>query len=343
MGKVGILTGGGDCPGLNAVIRAVVKKCANERVECLGVLDGWKGMVEALSMSLDVAGTQDLIGVGGTILGSSRTNPYKRPEDVDKVVDNFKEMDLDCLVAVGGDDTLGAAAKLHEEHKLNMIGIPKTIDNDLPATDMTFGFDTAVNIAMGAIDRIRTTARSHHRVLVVETMGRKTGWIAAEAGMAAGADVVLVPEKRVAIDQVCEILKKRRAEGQNYNLVVVGEGCQLAPGDYTTKSGEIDEFGNIMLGGIANIIADLIERRTGYETRTVILGHLQRGGAPTAFDRILATRFGYHAAELASKQDYGKMVALRGKEIVAVDLQEAAGKVKALDLDLFKIAEEMFS
>ncbi len=343
MGKIGILSGGGDCPGLNAVIRAAVKRCANEGVECLGVLDGWKGMIEGLSMPLDVVNTRDIAVTGGTILGSSRTNPYKDPGDVDKVVNNFKKMDLEGLIAIGGDDTLGAAAKLNKDRDLNVIGVPKTIDNDLPATDVTFGFDTAVNIVMEAIDRIRTTAMSHHRVLVVEAMGRKSGWIAAEAGLAAGADVVLVPERRIDIDAVCETLKKHRAEGRNYNIVVVSEGSQLVPGDYTTQTGEIDEFGNIRLGGIANVIADLIERHTDYETRTVILGHLQRGGAPTAFDRVLATRYGYYAADLALKGEYGKMVALRGSKIVSADLEEAAGELKTVNDEFLKVIDDMLS
>jgi len=344
MPLVGILTGGGDCPGLNAVIRAAVRRVANDGWDSVGVVDGWKGLLTGDTMELTVDNTIDIIARGGTILGTSRTNPYKRPEDVEKLLETYTALGLDGLIAIGGDDTLGVADKLVKDHALNIVGVPKTIDNDLSCTDFTFGFDTAVNIATESIDRIVTTARSHHRCLVVECMGRHAGWIAGYVGMASGADITLVPEKPIDMDRVIAVLKRNRQQGRNYNVVVVSEGAVFQAGDYVTSyEGEVDEFGNVRLGGVANRVAELIEKHTGYETRSVVLGHLQRGGVPTAFDRVLATRLGYAAAELVLKGDFGKMVALRGNEIVAADLSEAVGETKTLDMDLFAIAEAFFT
>ena len=344
MPTVGILTGGGDCPGLNAVIRAAVRRAENDGYSCLGILDGWKGLLTGETVPLDVACTNDIISEGGTILGTSRTNPYKRPEDVEKLLATYKDLELDALITIGGDDTLGVADKLYQEHQLNVVGVPKTIDNDLSCTDFTFGFDTAVNIATAAVDRILTTARSHHRCLVVECMGRHAGWIAGYVGMASGADITLVPEKPIDMDQVIAVLKRNRERGRNYNLVVVSEGAVFQAGDYVTSyEGEVDEFGNVRLGGVGNRVAELVEKYTGYETRSVVLGHLQRGGAPTVFDRVLATRLGYAAAELVLRGEFGKMVALRGNQIIAADLSEAVGKTKTLDMDFFAIAEAFFT
>ena len=342
MANIGILTGGGDCPGLNAVIRAIVRKAEDAGRSCVGVLEGWLGMIEARTMPLDAASTADIVALGGTILGTSRTNPFKREGSVEAIKENFAKLDLEVLIAIGGDDTLGVAGRLFEEEGLPTVGVPKTIDNDLCGTDFTFGFDTAVNIAMGAVDRIHTTAKSHRRCIVVETMGRHVGWIAAYTGVAAGADVVLVPEKPIDVDKVTEILKRNRSRGKEYNVVVVSEGAQFQPGDYVSKAGEIDEFGNVRLGGVGAVLADLIEDKTGYETRTVVLGHIQRGGSPSTFDRILATRFGLKAAELALERDYGKMVALRGNRIDVIPIKESLAGRKTLD-DEFVALIEAFS
>jgi len=344
MPTLGLLTGGGDCPGLNAVIRAAVRRAANDGYASLGFIDGWKGVLAGEFIPLDVASTNDIIAEGGTILGTSRTNPYKNPEDVEKVLTTYKDLELDALITIGGDDTLGVSDQLHKDHAVNVVGVPKTIDNDLSCTDFTFGFDTAVNIAMDAVDRIVTTARSHHRCLVVEVMGRHAGWIAAYAGMASGADITLVPEKPIDMDQVIAVLRRNRERGRDYNIVVVSEGAMFRSGDYVTSyEGEVDEFGHVRLGGVGNRVAELVEKHTGYETRGVVLGHLQRGGAPTAFDRVLATRLGYAAAELVVKGEFGKMVALQGNEIVAADLTDAVGATKTLDLDFFAVAEAFFT
>jgi 6-phosphofructokinase 1 len=340
--RIGILTGGGDCPGLNAVIRATVRKAANEGHEVVGILDGWKGLIEGSTMDLGIATTDSIVGEGGTILGTSRTNPYKNPDDVKKVVGNFSQLGLDALIAVGGDDTLGVARKLYDDHKSNVVGVPKTIDNDLSVTDYTFGFDTAVNIATEAIDRIHTTAKSHHRCLVVEVMGRHAGWIAAYAGMAGGADYILVPEVKVDMEHLCRTLKaNREAAGKRYNVVVASEGAAIGS-EFSTKSYKKDSFGHVMLGGIGEHLAQLIEKKTGYETRSVTLGHIQRGGSPTVFDRVLGTRYGVKAVELVVAGEFGKMVALRGTELVSVSLAEATGETKTLDPGLFDVAREFF-
>ncbi len=338
--KIGILTGGGDCPGLNAVIRAVVRKANNDGHTVIGFRDGWKGIIEGDTTPLDRDAVAGILHKGGTILGTSRTNPYKIEKGVDNVKATFKKAGLDALVAIGGEDTLGVANKLSKEG-LPVIGVPKTIDNDLSGTDYTFGFDTAVNIAMEAIDRLHTTAESHHRIMVVEVMGRHAGWIAAHAGIAGSADVVLIPELPVDLEEVAAILKKRHARGRTFSIVVAAEGAQVKDRDLT-KDIPVDQFGHKLLGGIGNYLANEIEKRVGYETRTVVLGHLQRGGSPTAFDRILGSRFGVKAVELAEKKKFGHMVSLQGTKIGAVPLEQGVDKLKTLDMELYEIAKVFF-
>jgi 6-phosphofructokinase 1 len=340
--KVGILTGGGDCPGLNAVIRAVVRKIENAGGSCVGLLEGWRGLVNAKTTPLGARQTDEIIARGGTILGSSRTNPYKQPANVARCLETFKSLGLTALVAIGGDDTLGVANRLFNDEKLPAVGVPKTIDNDLSATDFTFGFDTAVNIVMEAVDRLRTTAESHRRIMVVETMGRHAGWIACLSGIAVAADYILVPEVPADLDHMCAVLKRRRDEGKMYGLVVVSEGAQLPEGGLVAGEHMFDEFGHAKLGGIGEVIAGLIEQRLGVETRSVTLGHLQRGGAPSAYDRVLATRFGIKAAELVLTGRFGQMASLRGTEIVAVPLSEAVSANRRLDLRYYEEAKEFF-
>ena len=339
--KVGILTGGGDCPGLNAVIRAVVRVVHNEGGQTLGLLEGWRGPIQGNYVPLHPESTDDIISRGGTILGSSRTNPCKDPEDVEKLIGNFHRLGLDALVAIGGDDTLGVAARLYEERSLPVIGCPKTIDNDLSSTDVTFGFDTSINIVMEAVDRLRTTAESHRRIMVIETMGRHAGWIACYSGVASAADYILVPEVEADFDRMCNLLMERRRSGKPYGIVIVSEGAKLPDSeDFVTQDTEVDEFGHVRLGGIGQVVAEIIEMRTGIETRCVTLGHLQRGGPPSAYDRVLGTRLGIHAGRLAVKRDFGKMVALRGTKIVAVPLAEAVGTLRQLDPEFLDEAAE---
>ena len=340
--RVGVLTGGGDCPGLNAVIRAVVRKIHNAGGECLGILEGWRGLVHDLTRPLRVEDTDDIIAKGGTILGSSRTNPFRQPAHVQRVLDNFARLRLDAIVAIGGEDTLGVAAKLHEQHRLPMVGVPKTIDNDLSATDFTFGFDTAINIVMEAVDRLRTTAESHRRVMVVETMGRHAGWIACLSGIAVAADYILIPELPINFDHLCAVLRRRREEGKLYSLVIVSEGAQFPESGVVTADADIDEFGHVKLGGIGEVIAGMLERRLDIETRHVTLGHLQRGGPPSAYDRVLATRFGIKAAELVLEGKFGLMASLRGNDIQAAPLAEAVQATKRLDLRYYEEAQEWF-
>jgi 6-phosphofructokinase 1 len=340
--KVGILTGGGDCPGLNAVIRAVVRKVENAGGSCVGLLEGWRGLVSAKTCPLTARQTDEIIAKGGTILGSSRTNPYKQPANVARCLENFKALGLTAIVAIGGDDTLGVANRLYNDEKLPTVGVPKTIDNDLSATDFTFGFDTAINIVMEAVDRLRTTAESHRRVMVVETMGRHAGWIACLSGIAVAADYILIPEVPVDLDHMCAVLKRRREEGKLYGLVVVSEGAHLPQAGTVEDEDMIDEFGHAKLGGIGEIVAGLIEQRLKVETRSVTLGHLQRGGAPSAYDRVLATRFGIKAAELVLTGRFGQMASLRGTEIVAVPLSEAVSANRRLDLRYYEEAKEFF-
>ena len=332
--RVGLLTGGGDCPGLNAVIRAVVRKCEHEHGdELLGFLDGWRGVIENRTMPLDVERCRGILPRGGTILGTSRTNPYKVDGGVERVHQTLAANNIEALVAIGGEDTLGVANKLAGEG-VSVVGVPKTIDNDLSATEVTFGFHTAVQIATDAIDRLHTTAESHDRVIVCEVMGRHAGWIATYAGIAGGAAEVLVPEEPFDIDEVCTNLKLRHEKGRFASIVVVAEGATPKAGSMTVASGEVDQFGHVRLGGIANTLAEEIEKRTGFETRVTILGHVQRGGTPTAFDRVLATRFGVAAAEAVHDGDFGKMVALRADRIVRVPLADAVTDLKLVDPEL---------
>ncbi len=341
MKKIGILTGGGDCPGLNSVIRAVVRYGFQKGYEVIGIKNGWRGMVECETVPLNLEVTSGILPRGGTILGTSRTNPYKTKGQKEKVIENFKKLKLEALIVIGGEDTLGVASKLCKEG-LNIVGAPKTIDNDLSCTDVTFGFDTAINIATDAIDRLHTTAESHNRIMVVEVMGRHAGWIATESGMAAGADIILIPEVPIDIDEVCNLLKKRHKRGKSFSIVVVAEGAKFKTGKLVKQEEKLDAFGHIRLGGIGHLLSEEIEKRTGFETRVTVLGYVQRGGTPTAFDRILGTRFGIKAMELVIKKDYGKMAALQGSKVVAVSLEKAVSKLKTVDMELYDIAKVFF-
>jgi phosphofructokinase-like protein len=342
--RVGILTGGGDCPGLNAVIRAVVRKGVNRYGHAIvGYRDGWRGLLENQTVNLTPDNTSGILHRGGTILGSSRTNPFKVEGGVDKVKDDLRANRIDCVIAVGGEDTLGVADKLQAEG-IQVVGVPKTIDNDLSATDFTFGFNTAVQICTDAIDRLHSTAESHNRVMVVEVMGRHAGWIALYSGIAGGADAILVPERPFDIDEVCTHIRNRHRTGRTFSIVVVAEGAvpQEKEGEFATSAEGTDAFGHVRLGGIGVALEKEIEKRTGYETRATILGHIQRGGTPTAFDRVLATRFGIAGIDCASNEDFGKMVALKGNDIVRVPLSEAVGVLKTIDESLFETAEVFF-
>ena len=340
--KIGILTGGGDCPGLNPVIRAVVRKAHNEGYEVIGLKNGWKGMIECDTMPLNLETISGILPKGGTILGTSRTNPYKKEGGVEKVKENFKKLKLDALVAVGGEDTLGVASKLVKDGIPSIVGVPKTIDNDLSCTDYTFGFDTALNIATECIDRLHTTAESHHRIMVVEVMGRHAGWIAVESGIAGGADVILIPEVPIDVDEVCQLIKRRHSRGKTFSIVVVAEGAQFKDKDLILQEGKLDEFGHVRLGGIGDNLGKEIEKRTGFETRVSVLGHIQRGGSPTAFDRILGTRFGVKAVELLKAKKFGRMVALSGNKIIDVALEEAVKELKTVDKEFYDLAKEFF-
>ena len=339
--KVGILTGGGDCPGLNAVIRAVGRRVMASEGEVIGVLEGWKGLVEGLFEQLGPREISGLLPRGGTILGTTRTNPYKVEGGVDKVLANFRDKGLDALVAIGGEDTLGVAARLHAEHGFPVVGVPKTIDNDLSATDYTFGFDTAVWIATEAIDRLHTTAESHNRVMVVEVMGRHTGWIAVMSGIAGGADMILIPEQPVSIEDACKELRSRHERGKDFSIVVVSEGYELEGLD---DEGELDEFGHVRLSerGVGARLAHEIEKRTGYETRVTVLGHVQRGGSPTPRDRVLATRYGLKAADLVAEGRFGRMAALHGDTIVDVALTDATAQLKTVPAEWWSVAQAFF-
>jgi phosphofructokinase-like protein len=340
--RVGVLTGGGDCPGLNAVIRAVVRKGVKKHgFEFVGFRDGWRGPMENVTMPLGIEQCRGILPRGGTILGSSRTNPFKIDDGVQRIKDNLAADGVDALVAIGGEDTLGVATKL-ADLGVNVVGVPKTIDNDLSGTDFTFGFDTAVNIATEAIDRLHTTAESHHRVLVVEVMGRHAGWIALHSGIAGGASGVLIPEQPFDIDEVCALVQKR-FESRFAPILVVSEGAVPRDGSgMTLQSGEVDAFGHVRLGGIGDRLAKEIEQRTGAEARAVVLGHVQRGGTPTAFDRWLATRFGLQAIGAVADGDFGVMVALRGKDIVRVPLIEGTGELKLVSPEEYAEAEVFF-
>jgi ATP-dependent phosphofructokinase / diphosphate-dependent phosphofructokinase len=340
MQRIGILTGGGDCPGLNPVIRAVVKRAALEKCQVLGFRNGWKGIIEDEFIILDDSSVSGILPKGGTILGTSRTNPYKKPGDVDKVKSTMSKHNMDALIAIGGEDTLGAANKLYKDG-VKVVGVPKTIDNDLNATDYTFGYDTALNIAMECIDRLHTTAESHNRVIVVEIMGRHAGWITLEAGLAGGADVILIPEIPVDINKVCELIKKRHARGKTFSIVAVAEGTELKDKSNAVDQ-KLDQFGHVRLGGIGQTIGEMIEKITGFETRVTVLGHIQRGGSPTAFDRVLGTRFGVKAFEMAKEGKFGHMVSLQGRKMVPVPLAEAVGSLKTVPQDYYDTASIFF-
>ena len=342
MARVGILTGGGDCPGLNAVIRAVVRKGVNQYGHAIvGYKDGWRGVLENDVIGLTPENTGGTLHRGGTILGSSRTNPFKEEGGVDSVRDNLAAERIDALIAVGGEDTLGVANKLAAEG-INVVGVPKTIDNDLNGTDFTFGFNTAVQICTDAIDRLHTTAESHNRVIVLEVMGRHAGWIAVYSGMAGGADAILIPERPFDIDQVCEHIRHRHKKGRFFSIVVVAEGATPIEGSEVTQEEETDAFGHVRLGGIGMTLEREIEGRTGFETRATILGHIQRGGTPTAFDRVLATRFGIAAIDAVHDGDFGKMVALKGTDIVRVPISDAVDQLKTVDPALYESAAVFF-
>jgi len=335
--KIGVLTGGGDCAGLNATIRGVVARAEEYGCEVVGIERGWKGLIEPAATKLTYDKVEELVGVGGTLILTSRTNPFKMEGGPEKVVQSIKKLGLDCLVAIGGNDTLGVAYKL-SKMGIKVVGVPKTMDNDLSSTDFTFGFDSAVNVAMEGIDRVKTTGMSHERVIVVEVMGRDAGWVAAYAGIASGAHVVLIPEKPFDIADVCKSLTKRWKTGHRFSLVVVAEGAKARGAqEKSTKGAAVDAFGNPILGGVGQLIAQEIEKRTGLETREVVLGHVVRGGAPSACDRVLATGFGVAAADLVKQGNFGMMVALKGNRVVPVKIGGALAQ-KLVDDDLYSIA-----
>jgi phosphofructokinase-like protein len=334
--RFGVLTGGGDCPGLNAVIRAVVRKAIDGYGDqVVGFRDGWRGVLEGSFEPLTLESTRGILPRGGTILGSSRTNPYRRADGLERVRAALEQAGVDGLIAIGGEDTLGAASRLYADG-VPVLGVPKTIDNDLGATDVTFGFDTALQVATEAIDRLHTTAESHHRILVVEVMGRSAGWIALHAGVAGGADVILIPEQPFDIDEVCRLIRRRHERGRYFSIVVVAEGARPREGTLVAASGGEDEFGHPRLGGIGHALESEIERRTGFETRATVLGHVQRGGTPTAFDRVLATRLGLAAIDAAREGRWGTMTALRGTRIELVRLADAVSEVRRVPLEEYR-------
>lgn len=341
--RIGILTGGGDCPGLNAAIRAVTRRSIDTYGSTVvGVHNGWAGLINGETEPLSLYSVSGILHRGGTILGTSRTNPLKHPDGVQHIQDNIRKFELDAVVAIGGEDTLGAAAELNRQG-IPMVGIPKTIDNDIVGTESTFGFDTAVTIATDAIDRLHTTAESHHRVMVIEVMGRHTGWIAIMSGIAGGADCVLIPEVPFEIADVCKLVEQRKKRGKTFSLIVVAEGVKPQNlSDFVTQDTKVDEFGHVRLGGIGHVIGAEIERMIGIETRVTILGHIQRGGSPTAYDRVLATRFGVAAADLVHSGQFGRMVTLRASKIESILLSEIVGKIRTVDMELFEIAKVFF-
>lgn len=338
---IGILTGGGDCPGLNAVIRAVVWRGRKYGYTVTGLRNGWRGLLDRQIVPLDLDAVRGILYRGGTILGTSRTNPFKSPRTGRQAVANVKRLQLDALIAIGGEDTLGVAYQMHQRH-VHVIGVPKTIDNDLAGTDYTFGFDTAVQIATEAIDRLTTTAESHDRVLVVEVMGRHAGWIAAYAGIAGGADVILVPEHPFRVSKVAAILRRRRRAGRQFSIVVVSEGARMRDAkqeSVVVASARRDEFGHVQLGGIGTVLAQAIEKATGFETRVTVLGHVQRGGTPTAHDRVLATRYGVAAVDAIACKEFGTMVALHGTEITTIPLHVVAQQTKTISVELYRLTK----
>jgi phosphofructokinase-like protein len=341
--RIGVLTGGGDCPGLNAVIRAVVRKGIDGYGHAIvGFRDGWRGPLENAYEELTIESTRGILPRGGTILGTSRTNPFKRDDGPERIGETLRTLNLDGLIAIGGEDTLGAGARLHSEHELPVLGVPKTIDNDLGGTDMTFGFDTALQVATEAIDRLHTTAESHNRVMVLEVMGRHAGWIALYSGLAGGADVILIPERPFDIDEVCGLIRRRHSRGRYFSIVVVAEGATPKEGTMETLTGSTDEFGHVRLGGIGMQLEREIEQRTGYETRATVLGHTQRGGTPTAFDRVLATRLGVAAVDGANEGQWGMMPALRGNKVKLVPLTEAVAELRTVPPEEYEVAATFF-
>jgi ATP-dependent phosphofructokinase / diphosphate-dependent phosphofructokinase len=341
--RLGVLTGGGDCPGLNAAIRAIVRKGIDHYGHAIvGFRDGWRGPLENEHEELTIESTRGILPRGGTILGTSRTNPFKRDDGPERIRETMATLHLDGLIAIGGEDTLGAAASLHGEHGVAVVGVPKTIDNDLGATDVTFGFDTALQVATDAIDRLHTTAESHHRVMVVEVMGRHAGWLALHSGLAGGGDVILIPERPFDIEDVCRLIRRRHSRGRNFSIVVVAEGAMPQEGTMELAEGEKDEFGHVRLGGIGHRLEREIEARTGFETRAVVLGHIQRGGTPTAFDRVLATRLGVAAIDAAHEGRWGTMPALRGTRITLVPLSAAVEHLRTVPSEDYEVASPFF-
>ncbi len=343
MKKIGILTGGADCPGLNSVIRAVVRKAMLEGMVVTGVKNGWTGLIENDMRILDLRSISGILDRGGTILGTSRINPFKDPtkEQVRKIRENYKRSGIDALICIGGEETLKITLELHKEGIIKAVAVPKSIDNALSGTDYAFGFDTAVNIATECIDRLHTTAESHHRIMVIEVMGLYTGWIALEAGIAGGADMILIPEIPVNMDEVCDALKTRHKRGKNFSIIVISEGTEVK--GYPHNREEVDDFGLVRRAGIGEIVAKIIEQQTGYETRVSVLGYIQRGGSPTAFDRIIGTRFGVKAVELIRDGKLGKMVSLRDNKLHYVDIEEAVRERKKVDMELYEMAKVFFA
>jgi phosphofructokinase-like protein len=343
--KVAVLTGGGDCPGLNAVIRAVVRRASEPGFAMMGLRDGWKGLLEDNHFRLTRETTSGILHRGGTILGTSRVNPFKVEGGLERVKRTVERNGIHAIIAIGGEGTLSAATRMSQEG-LRIVGVPKTIDNDLNGTDFTFGFDTAVTTATDAIDRLHSTAESHKRVIVCEVMGRHVGWIATYAGIAGGADVILVPEIPADLGKVAEHIQRRHASGRSFSIVVVAEGTRVKvspeQGEQLITSGALDEAGRPRLGGVGSIVAQEIERRTGFETRVSVLGHIQRGGVPTAHDRVLATRYGVHACDMVARGEFGKMASLRGNEIISVDLSLATRELKRVPEEFFKVAQVFF-
>ncbi len=341
--KVAVLSGGGDAPGINAVIRAVVRKAIQEYgYETVGIKDGWRGLIDDELIPLDLKATSGMLPKGGSILGTSRTNPFKHKDGPQQILKNVKEHKIDAVVAIGGDDTLGVAHKLHEMG-LSCVGVPKTIDNDLAGTDYTFGFQTAVSIACEALDKLHTTAEAHHRVIILEVMGRYTGWIALWAGLAGGADAILIPERPFDVDEVCQYIRKRQKRGRNFSLIVAAEGAKPKGGQEIVYSSGVDEFGHAQLGGVGYYLGKEIEKKCeDIETRVVVLGHLQRGGSPIAYDRVLGTQYGIAAIDLVHKGKFGQMAALQGNKMASVPLKDVVGKRKTVDLKLYEIAKVFF-
>jgi len=340
--RIGVLTGGGDCPGLNAVIRAIGRKgIVHYKDEFIGLKNGWAGLMHLNYISLERKNLSGILHLGGTILGSSRTNPEKEEGGYELAIENFKKLELDALIVIGGNDTLGVAQKLHEMG-ISVVGVPKTIDNDICATDMTFGFDTAVSIATEAIDRLHTTAESHHRCIVVEVMGRHAGWIATYSGIAGGADFVLIPEEPCTVDDIIEVVKGGIERGKLFSIIVVAEGATLLETGILEQSKEMDDFGNVRLGGIGDGLARVIEKRTGIESRAVVLGHVQRGGTPTAFDRVLGTKYGIAAIDMVHKGEFGMMTSLQGTKVRPVPILDGVKESKIVDKETYEVAKTFF-